>query len=119
MDNLDPSQNAPTPSPVSHSSELESLQQLVNSMLVLLLVVSGTFTIFILRQWKNAHNDLQAVRPRVAQMVAEYQATSEPVVKDFINRLTEFEKRYPDFAPILAKYGLKGPSAPTGVAPKK
>ena len=48
-------------------------------------------------------------------MMAEYQK-SGPLMDEFTKKITEYGRTHPDFAPILAKYGLNTTSptsAPT------
>jgi hypothetical protein len=82
--------------------------------LILVIVISGTFNIYLLRQWKTTSKDLAGIRPQAAQMVADYQRVSAPLMNDFVVKLTEYGRTHPDFAPILVKYNLK-PTAATGV----
>lgn len=85
-------------------SQYESLRQLVNSLLVLLLVVSGTLNLFFWRTFRVTNGALEAERQPINQMVAEYNAGQGIAISNFIAKLVEFEKKNPDFSPILAKY---------------
>src|SRR5258705_6769072 len=38
-------------------TELEGLRQLIISVLILMLIISGTFNIFLARQWKYSRDD--------------------------------------------------------------
>ena len=125
MDNLD---NKPSVQPdVSDlQAQYDALRHLVVSLLILVVVISGTLNIYLLRQWKSTSKDLGAIRPQAVQMIAEFQQKSGPVMQDFVKKITEYGRTHADFAPILAKYGLKPtvpanlPSAiPGGSAPKK
>ena len=115
MDNLD----IKTPIPTGANdvqARLDSLQHLIVSILILVVVMSGTLNIYFLRQWRTVSKDLTAIRPQAAQMIGEYQKVSAPLMSDFIKKITEYGRTHPDFAPILAKYPLK-PTGPTGAAP--
>jgi hypothetical protein len=124
MDNLDT--KSPTQSGRNDlQAQLDALRHLVVSMLILIVVISGTLNIYLLRQWRSTSKDLAAIRPQAAQMIADFQK-SGPLMNDFIKRITEYGRTHPDFAPILAKYNLKpstptnAPAAPAPVAaPKK
>jgi len=97
-------------------AEYEALRHLVVSLLVLAVVVSGTLTIYLLRQYRFTHNELVQFRPGAVQMISEYQKLRGPVQDQFLIRLTEYGRTHPDFAPIMAKYGLK-PATSTSAAP--
>ncbi len=119
--------SAPTDAP-SVQAQLDSLHHLLVSVLVLVIVVSGTLWIFLMRQVKDTSRALDEIRPQATNIIAQYQKTG-PVMDDFIRRLQDYGRGHPDFAPIMAKYGLNqrppgSTSAPTGstlpgVAPKK
>jgi len=114
MDNLD---NKTSLQPVANDlqEQFDALRHLVVSILILVIVISGTFNIYLLRQWRTASKDLAGIKPQAAQMIAEYQRVSGPLMTDFVKKITEYGRTHPDFAPVLAKYGLK--PGPTGAAP--
>lgn len=63
-------------------------------------------------------NDVRQKNSDVAlgkKIIADFQKNNEPKIQAFIGNLQTFAKSNPDFAPILAKYGI---SAAT-VAPAK
>jgi len=108
----------------------DSLRNLMGSVLVLLLLVSGTFNIFLWRQVRYVRRDLDGIRPQAMQVINDYQTNSGPTMDNFIKQITEYGRTHPDFAPIMSKYGLKpatvpgsGPAAPSlpqpGPAQKK
>ena len=101
----------PVPTPSSDISELESLRHLVLSTLVLVIILSGTFNIYLWRQLKYARADLTTMRPQANQIVGDYNK-SFPGMQEFMHRLTEFGRTNPDFVPILAKYGQQPTNAP-------
>ena len=115
MDNLD--NKTPLPSGTNDlQAQFDALRHLVVSILILLVVMSGTFNIYLLRQWRTTSKDLAGIRPQAAQLITEYQKVSSPMMTDFIKKITEYGRTHPDFAPVMAKYGLKS-TVPTGAAP--
>ena len=104
----------------AHTNDLQeqcdALRHIVVSLLVLVIVISGTFNIYLLRQWRTASKDLAGIRPQAAQMIAEYQKVSAPLMTVFVKKITEYGRTHPDFAPVLAKYGLK-PAGTTAEVP--
>ena len=97
-------------------AQYESLRHLVTSILVLLVVISGTLNIYLLRQWRSTSKDLEVVRPQAAHMLTEYQKVSAPLMENFVKKLTEYGRTHSDFAPIMTKYNLK-PAGQTGAPP--
>jgi hypothetical protein len=86
--------------------EYEALRHLVVSILVLAVVVSGTLTIYLLRQYKSTHSELVQFRPGAVQMINDYQKLRGPMQEQFVHKLIEYGKTHPDFGPIVTKYGL-------------
>lgn len=123
MDDLEPKSSplspgfSPAPRPTLEDLEREhvSLRQLLISSLLLMIVVSGTLNLFLLRQARYVRQDLANVKPQVSQMVAEYNKVSAPAISNFAFRLADFAKKNPDFMPVVVKYGLSS----TGVPPAK
>ena len=125
MDNLD-DKTPVQPDPMDLQAQYDALRHLVVSLLILVVVISGTLNIYLLRQWRTTSKDLAGIRPQASQMIADYQKTSGPVMQEFVKRITDYGKTHPDFAPVLAKYGLKpttptnsSPAAPATATPKK
>src|SRR5215831_4529499 len=94
--------------------QLNALNHLVVSVLILLVVVSGTFTIFLLRQWQSMRKDLASYKPNATLSIAYYNKEEAARMDAFIGRLGEYGKTNTDFKPILLKYGL---IEVTGAAP--
>jgi hypothetical protein len=99
--------------------QVDSLRHIVVSLLVLTIVISGTFTLFLLRQSKYARVEANNLR----SAINEYNNTNFPVIRDFRDRLAEYSKSHRDFASVAQKYGLElgpgsvTPQAPAAVAP--
>ena len=96
-------------------AQLDALRHLVKSTLILLIVVSGTFNIYLLRQWRTVSKELAQMRPQAAQLIEDYKK-SGPMMDDFISKIADYGRAHPDFAPILAKYNLR-PAGATSVPP--
>lgn len=91
-------------------AQYDALRHMVVSILILVVVISGTLNIYLLRQWRSTSKDLEAVKPQAAQIFAEYQK-SGPMMENFVKKVTEYGRTHADYAPIMAKYGLKPPTA--------
>jgi len=97
-------------------SQYASLRHTVGGLLVLVIVISGTFNIYLWRQFRMTRAELRVLRPEVGQLVADYQRVSVPAITDFLKKLNDYERTHPDFTPILLKYNLKS-SGLTGAPP--
>src|SRR6476646_3951893 len=111
MANLEP-QSAPQPSSNDWRAHYDSLQHLVISVLVLMIVVSGTLWIFLRWQVKYTSLELEGVRAQATNFIAAYEKTTKPAMDSFINKLADYGRTHPDFAPIMTKYGIKPTGAP-------
>jgi hypothetical protein len=96
-------------------AQFDALRHLVISILILVIVISGTFNIYLLRQWRTVSKELKQIRPQAEQLIQDYQK-SGPLMDDFVSKITEYGRTHSDFAPIMARYNLK-PAAATGAPP--
>jgi hypothetical protein len=103
MDNL-PSETQ-EPNLRDLQAQCESLQNLVSSLLLVLIVISGTLSIFLLRQWKFAKGELEALAPTANQMIMEH-TNSYAMNQDFVHKVAEYGRTHPDFSQITLKYHL-------------
>jgi hypothetical protein len=115
MDNFDDKNPIPAGSN-DLQEQFDALRHLVVSILILLIVVSGTLSIYMLRQWRTVNKELTAFRPQATAMIADYQKNSVPVMSDFLKKLSEYGRIHADFAPTLAKYNIKPAAAPEASA---
>ncbi len=95
------------------ASRVEALRQNLVSALILMIVVSGTFTIYLYRQWNATRYDVNNMR----MVVDEYTKTNLPAVREFVNRLNDYSKTHADLVPILAKYGVNNPTGSASMTP--
>jgi hypothetical protein len=108
--------------PQSASAELMdqivTLRQQVFILLLALVIVSGTLTIYLYRQADLAGKDLKGIKPQASQMIDAFKR-EQPAMEAFVKQLTAYGVTHPDFQPILKKYGIepKAQPAPTPVAP--
>lgn len=112
MEEKGPIEQEQVAEPTDLEARVESLQNLVVSVLILGIVISGTLNIFLLRQWRFSKADLANIGPRAAQVISEYQKGDGPKMDEFLKKITDFGRTHPDFVPVLAKYGIKPASAP-------
>ncbi len=118
MDNLDQPQSVQRSDAPGLEQECASLRHLIVSVLVLLLIVSGTFNIFLFRQYRAVSKEFAPMRGQMAQIMSECNKINS-VATEFAKRALEFSKTHPDFAPVLSKYNISAitpTSAPPAVA---
>ena len=101
------------------NAEIAALKNQVFTLLVALIVVSGTLTVYLYRQASLAGKDLSQ-----GQQLAAALNQNEVMVQNFVTRLVQYGERHPDFVPVLKKYGIApvaGMPAATSApaAPKK
>ncbi|MEI6077868.1 MAG: hypothetical protein WCS94_19970 [Verrucomicrobiota bacterium] len=94
------------------NSEIEALKRQVFSLLLALIVVSGTVTVYLYRQASVSGKDIDAIRPQAQQIIGAFNQ-NQALMNSFISQLVEYGKAHPDFRPVLLKYGI----VPTGTAP--
>jgi hypothetical protein len=89
----------------SAAEQISSLQRQVFSLLIALIVVSGTITAYLYQQQRLANKDYIAIAPQAQQLVAAYNLNQKLMI-DFVNALVGYGQTHPDFRPVLAKYGI-------------
>jgi len=103
------------------NSEVAALRNQVYVLLVALIVVSGTLTVYLYRQASMARKDIEAIQPQAEQLIKAFNQ-NQGVMVNFVNQLVAYGQTHPDFVPVLAKYGIapvKGipAGASTGAVP--
>ena len=98
------------------NSEIAALKRQVFTLLVALIVVSGTVTVYLYRQASITGKDIDAIRPQAQQIIGAFNQ-NQALMINFVNQLVAYGQTHPDFRPVLLKYGINLNAAP--VAPKK
>ncbi len=96
--------------------QMVALRHQVFTLLLALVVVSGTLTVFLFRQASLTGKDITAVKPQVSQMLEAFKRDQQNM-ETFVKQLTAYGVTHPDFLPILKKYGIVPPPAGSPVAP--
>ena len=112
--------------PSNTGDQIAALQRQVFSLLIALIVVSGTLTVYLYRQASVTRKDYVAIEQQAQQIVTAYNQNQNLMV-GFVNALVGYGKQHPEFVPVLQKYGIAPvPGVPAGapigaapVAPKK
>ncbi|MBI2928696.1 MAG: hypothetical protein HYY24_23790 [Verrucomicrobia bacterium] len=89
----------------------QSLRALFNLALIALLLLGGSGSLVLLQHVRQVRREANALR----KTVAEFERTGQPQLEAILNKLKDFARAHPDFAPILAKYRPAGdvPGVPT------
>lgn len=75
-------------------------------LLLLLIIVSGTLTVFLFRQATLTRRDIAAVKPQALQVINTFKQDS-PVIQNFVQQLIAYGKKHPDFEQqVLKRYGI-------------
>jgi hypothetical protein len=106
---MSPEMNSTNPTPVN--TEIAALRNQIFTLLVALIVVSGTLTVYLFRQVTVSGKDLDAAK-KLITAVSQDQSKIIP----FANQLAVYGKTHPDILPLLAKYGI-GPNGIPVAAP--
>jgi hypothetical protein len=92
--------------------EISALKNQVFTLLVALIVVSGTMTAMLYQQASQANKDITQ-----DQQLAAVLNQNEQNMGAFATKLVAYADKHPDLKPVLAKYGLTAASLQG--APKK
>ena len=95
-------------------SQIAALKTQMFTLLLALIVVSGTVTVYLYRQASLTGKDLNASN----QLIANVQHNQDLIIP-FANQLAGYAQTHPDFRPILAKYGIPLTGLPTNTSVKK
>ena len=101
----------------STGEQVSALQRQVFSLLVALIVVSGTLTVYLYRQASLARKDYESIAPQAQQVIGAFNQNQQLLIS-FVNQLVAYGQLHPEFRPVLAKYGIAA-NAGGAVAPKK
>jgi hypothetical protein len=86
--------------------EISALRNQIFILLVALVIVTGTLTVYLYRQASTTGKQINAIKPQAQQIVAAYNQ-NQPQILDFVNKLVAFGEKNPDFSQrVLKKYGI-------------
>jgi hypothetical protein len=107
-------------------NQVVALRHQVFTLLLALVVVSGTLTVYLYRQARLTGKDIAAIKPQAMQIIQTF-SQNRVGMENFVKQLTAYGNLHPDFQPILRKYGIVPqpaavpamPAAPAAPKPKK
>jgi hypothetical protein len=100
------------------NSAIAALQRQVFTLLLALIVVTGTLTTFLYWQTRIAGKDIDAIKPQAQQVIGFYNQ-NQALMINFEKQLIAYGETHPEFRPVLKKYGLipmAAPAAPVSPA---
>jgi hypothetical protein len=94
------------------SDQIDALRRQTFTLLLALIVVSGTLTVFLYRQASLTRRDIAGVKPQAAQVIQAFNQDF-PVITNLVQHLIIYGQSHPDFQQqVLNKYRI-------GPTPKK
>ena len=100
------------PAPAELSDQIAALRCQVFTLLLALVVISGTLAAYLSYQSRVLGKDIANVKPQAMQIIRAFNQ-SQPRLENFVNQLIAYGQTHPEFQQqILEKYNIK-------VAPKK
>jgi hypothetical protein len=99
-------------SPSESSGEIAAIQRQMYTLLLALIIVSGTLAVYLYNQGRLARKDIDALNRQDGPIIKIFQE-NQPVIVNFAKQLGVYAETHPDFRPILMKYGIlqSGPAA--------
>ena len=100
--------------------QLVALRHQVFTLLLALVVVSGTLTVVLYRQARLTGKDIEAIRPQANKIIEDFKR-DRAGMENFVKQITAYGSTHPDFQPILRNYGIvpQPQAAAAPAAPKK
>jgi hypothetical protein len=97
------------------SDQIAALRRQTFTLMLALIVVSGTLTVFLYRQASLTRRDIAAIKPQAAQVITAFNQ-NRANIQAFVQQLATYGQTHPDFQQqVLKKYGI----TPQTVAPPK
>jgi len=98
-------------------NQIVALRHQVFTLLLALVVVSGTLTVYLYRQASMTGKDVATIKPQATRIIQIF-TTRHASMDNFVKQLAAYGNTHPDFQPILRKYGIVPPPATAPAAPK-
>jgi hypothetical protein len=103
-------------------AQINLLRRQVTTLMLALLIASGTFCVYMWRQARLARIDLKNFRVTATQNIQFFQQKQKADFDAFVGKLAEYGKAHADFAPIINKYKISlitnaAPAAATAPQP--
>ena len=100
-------------------SEISALRNQIFTLLLALVVVTGTFAVYMFRQASLTNKDIATAKQEGAEQLIATFNKNQAAINDFEKRLVAYGQMHPEFRPVLVKYGLAPMSAALTGAPAR
>jgi predicted negative regulator of RcsB-dependent stress response len=98
-------------SPNGAAGQLAALQRQVFTLMLVLVVVSGTLVAYVYYQSRQLSRTIEATRQQATQITKVYNQDF-PVVQSFVKQLATYGQAHPDFQQtVLKKFGITAQTA--------
>ena len=88
------------------SEQIAALRRQTFTLLLALIIVSGTLTVFLYRQASLTRKDIAAIKPQATQVMQSY-SQNLPLIQSFVKQLAAYGQAHPDFQKqVLDKYRI-------------
>jgi len=92
--------------PADVSSQIAALQRQVFTLMLILIIVSGTMVAYIYYQSRQLGKQIEASRQQAVQIAKLYNQDF-PIVQSLVKQLATYGQSHPDFQQaVLKKYGI-------------
>jgi hypothetical protein len=86
------------------ADQITALRRQTFTLLLALIIVSGTLTVFLYRQATLTRRDIIGIKPQATQVIQVFNQ-NRATIQTFIQQLTAYGQTHPDFQQqILKKY---------------
>jgi hypothetical protein len=107
-----------SPAPVDLKDQVVALQHQVFTLLLALIVVSGTLTVYLCWESNLVGKEIAGIKPQATQTIRVFNQT-HPGLDNFVKQLVAYGQTHPEFRPILQKYSINVTPPGATNAPKK
>jgi hypothetical protein len=96
-----------SPTPAELSDQVAALRQQVFTLLLALIIVSGTLAAYLYYQSRMLGKDITNLKPQAVQVIQAFNQ-DRPKLESFVNLLIAYGQSHPDFQrQILDKYNIR------------
>ncbi|HEY1490458.1 MAG TPA: hypothetical protein VGF90_05405 [Verrucomicrobiae bacterium] len=108
-----------SPTNTDFSQQIDALRRQTFTLLLALIIVSGTLTVFLYRQASLTRRDIAAIKPQATQVIQSFNQ-NRPLIQNFVQQLVAYGQAHPDFQQtVLRKYGITPQTLAAAAAAKK